>query len=427
MLPLACLPCCLIIDAWAFVVAALVLVVVALGAAGARPARRGGGGGHRALGLFALVKVTLLIAALVVAVPLPPPGCPCGDVALESAGGGADDRGRLARLRPAARWRAGLALPLGPLGDLRRIPQAMQMWPHPLARPAGLAHRRAARCRGAVPVVGAAATTRPDRGSRRLGALLLLAFKAGFVRAIDHLFVTTATYQAVGLVLAAGLWPRRWRAAAIACVAAPLLLTVHGLERESASSLLGPLQRRHRQSQGPVDTWDAWMMRRCTPVRRPRRPRALRNPLPPLIGRGDIYPHDAGVILACGETFRDPRPVFQSYMAYTSALAEQNWVPSSPALTRRTGCCSASLRSTAATRASTTAPPGPRYLSRYELASVTGRYLQLARRAQPTPWRLVPLGAHRAVVESTQLDVPSNAARPCGPPSTSTIAPPCAC
>lgn len=402
LLPLACLPCCLIIDAWAFLVAALVLIVaLAPPARGQRGAEVAVG---VALGIFALVKVTVLIAALVVAVPLLVAGArprrwswSLPAATLTALGGWLACGQALGDLPEFARWA---------LGEIAGgYAQGMQMWPHHLlVLQAWLT---------AALLAAAALGVWWERGrglalvaAAGLAALLLLAFKAGFVRAVDHLFITTAAYQAIGLVLAAALWPRRRRAAAIACAVAPFLLTSHGLARESAAPLLAPLH-------AGVDSLGglAALGRRDHAALYARQAAAVRyrNPLPPLAGRGDVYPHDAGVLLAHGLAYH-PRPVFQSYMAYTGALAERN----------RAFLAGANAPDWLLFRVATIdsrypslddGASWPEILSRYELAGVTGRYLQLARRRQPTPWRLVPLGTHRLRVRD-QLDVPPSSAGP---------------
>jgi len=401
LLPLLCLPCCWIVDAWGFLAAALVLAVaVAPPAAGQRAAQLATG---IALGILALVKITLLIAAIAVTLPL---------IALATR-----QRRRwwsvpAMALTLLVGWLAcGQpldAMPTFLLWAMRDISggyaRGMQMWAH---------HFLVLHAWGTAALLLAAAAVwwwPPLRAGSLLplaglAALLFLAFKAGYVRALDHLFITALAYQAIALVLASGLWRRR-RAAALAVGIAPLLLTAHSMARESAA----PLRAAMRLGTDNLFALQAF----------PRTDRAAayaqsaaavraRNPLPALDGRGDIYPHDAGVLLAYDAAY-DPRPVFQSYMAYTAALAERNRAflagPDAPDwLLFRLSSIDSRLPSL------DDGASWPELLSRYDLGATRGRYLQLTRRAQPTAWRLVPLGeAHMQIGE--RLDVPAAAAGP---------------
>ncbi|MFN8644860.1 MAG: hypothetical protein U0802_25525, partial [Candidatus Binatia bacterium] len=400
LVALACLPWCLIIDAWAFLVAALVLMVsLAPPARGQRAAEVAAG---IALGLFALVKVTLLIAALVVAAPLVIVGArqrrmpwSLPATAATALGGWIGSGQPLAAAPEFARWA---------LGDIAGgYARAMQMWPHHWLvlqawLTAGLLVVAALilwwpRARGGAAVAAAG-----------LAGLLLLIFKAGFVRALDHLFITAAANLAIGIVLAAALWARGRRATAAAIVVAPLLLLTHGLARQSAGPLLAPLHAGLDSLGGLAQLGRrdhaALYAAAAANVR-------YRNRLPPLPGRGDIYPHDAGVLLAHDLTY-DPRPVFQSYMAYTGALAERNRAflagPDAPDwLLFRLETIDSRYPSL------DDGASWPEILSRYDLAEVRGRYLQLVRRPHAIPWRLTPLARHRLRIGDSLAVPPTDA------------------
>ena len=405
LLPLACLPWCLLIDAWAFLLAGLaaLLELTEREAAprGWRAAQVAVGIG---LGLFSLVKLTFLLALVVVGIPLVlralsrrRASWTIAVALLTSAGGWVACRQPLAALPQFLRW--------GLFEISAGYPRAMQMWPHHfLVLHAWLTA-------AVLLAVAAALWAAPLRRWTALyalgfGGLLYLAFRAGFVRAIDHLFITTATYQLLGLVLAAFVWRQGRRAAALALATLPLLLLAHGLGRSSAAPLLGPL------SSG-LDNLAAWRQfaGRDHAAIYAAKAAALRAriPLPPLSGRGDIYPHDASVLFAYGFDYH-PRPVFQSYMAYTQALAELNrafLVGSDAAdwLLFRIATVDSRYPSLDDDLS------WPALLAGYRLVAQRGRYLQLARRAQPEAWTLTPLGEQRVRL-GEPLGVPSADAGP---------------
>jgi hypothetical protein len=116
----------------------------------------------------------------------------------------------------------------------------------------------------------------------------------------------------------------------------------------------------------------------------------IRNafPVPPLAGDVDIYPWNQAALLAHGLAYR-PRPVFQSYVAYTPELAELN---------------AAFLRSDQAAsnilfeiRAIDSRFPSlndgrswPELLTRYDVTDAGGTFVHLQRSATPREYHLTP-------------------------------------
>lgn len=385
-LPAAGLPWCALVDAWGFLVAALALAVTWVDArAPGRAAAQYAAG--VALGLFALIKVTFLVAALITI-----------GAALLGAGARAAWRVPLATaLTAMLGWYAAgqPAATVAPflrwsLGDVSTgYARAMQMWPHHLlvVQAWGTA---------ALLALSAGALAWPRRrpalaAALGIAALAALAFKAGFVRALDHVFIATAAFQLLGLVLAAFTWRRGRHALAAVLVLAPAALTLHATQHAVVATLLSPLRA----------AWDsaAGLTKLAT-----RDNRAVfaagnaavryRNPLPPLAGTVDIYPHDQGVLFAHGLSYA-PRPVFQSYMAYTPALAEANRRslagPDAPRwLLFRIAPVDTRFPALDDGRA------WPEILTRYRPVRREGKYLLLERRAAAAPWTLEPLGTRRA-------------------------------
>lgn len=159
-----------------------------------------------------------------------------------------------------------------------------------------------------------------------LGALyavyLFLAFKAGFVRHDGH-----AAIAASALVLAALALPLVLRSRlVIAGVALSLLAWVwidYHYMHTSASAFAGNVSATYRGA------WNGAALRLSTPAW-PRNDydaavQALRAQagLPRLPGSTDIYAYQQSDLIASGNQW-SPRPVMQSYSAYTPALAELN-------------------------------------------------------------------------------------------------------
>lgn len=153
-------------------------------------------------------------------------------------------------------------------------------------------------------------------------AYLFIAFKSGFVRHDEHAFVTAAALAYVGLLICLTR-PTRWGVAAF-------LVGLLGW---------GVITRTY----APV-TWDSAVARFAEMVRSPIRgvwqrvaqPETLpvqyaavtaalgqRVPFAGYRGDADVYPADLGALLGSGSVWQ-PRPVLQSYSAYTPALIRAN-------------------------------------------------------------------------------------------------------
>jgi len=159
-----------------------------------------------------------------------------------------------------------------------------------------------------------------------IGMVLFIAFKLGYVRQDNHqmnsaicLLVVAALLlplakrggvslkvAAVGLMLVAGIFGaaifHRWPA-------------VNGLATQLTgtfriSNVLAPLAA---ATTGYLQTSREKELARI----------AAKDPLPPIVGGVDIYSRDQAVLFAHGLHYQ-PRPVIQSYAAYTPALAKLN-------------------------------------------------------------------------------------------------------
>jgi hypothetical protein len=127
--------------------------------------------------------------------------------------------------------------------------------------------------------------------------------------------------------------------------------------------------------------------------------------LPTPRGTADLYTYDNSLLIVPGVAF-NPRPVFQSYSAYTPHLAEMN-----AAHLRGPGAPDSLLFSLyAIDRRWTTLEDGPSYLellSRYKPVEYAGTYWLLTRLATPRHLRLQPLAPITAKMgEPIQLPDP---------------------
>ena len=222
---------------------------------------------------------------------------------------------------------------------------------------------------------------------------LLLQFKAGFVRADIHVFITVLALLAEGVLLAVsgGRRPVALLLGGLLVAAVPGALLWHAGYVGGAPTpmfrVLWPRDLIARLAAIPaVARGDAFS------AAHERRVRDLRGMMavPSFEGGVDMIGHWQGLLLANRSPYR-PRPVFQGYMAYTPRLAAEN---------------AAFLTSDAAPRwllfdvetidgrfpTLDDAALWPELLSRYRPAGTVGRYALLERRATPRPWRLVPLG-----------------------------------
>ena len=152
--------------------------------------------------------------------------------------------------------------------------------------------------------------------------LLLLAFKAGFVRQDGHVVIAAGSLALFASVLAflhRGVLPSLGLAAALVCALSidygaerigprAALLRVATVYEAAGHGLLDRLER----GPGRKDAYAAAL-------------EALRAsyPLPPLQGTVDIYSFGQSILLAHGLPWA-PRPVLQSYSAYSPKLADAN-------------------------------------------------------------------------------------------------------
>lgn len=227
--------------------------------------------------------------------------------------------------------------------------------------------------------------------------VVFLTFKAGFVRHDIHTLIAWSTLAAAAPICAGrqlrAANDRRWSLAMLALCVFIAAATVTTREQQTGqpfwpfvnATFGGGLVARAASAAGMVGGWRI-------PDLRAEREAALAairrdNPLPPLGGSVDIYPWDAAVVLAHGLDYR-PRPVFQSYIAYTAPLMTLNSRHlSGPAAADKVLFAIETLDNRFPSLDD--AEAWPQLLARYDGQGMLGRQLLLQRRAAPRPivWR----------------------------------------
>jgi hypothetical protein len=154
------------------------------------------------------------------------------------------------------------------------------------------------------------------------GGVLFITFKAGFVRQDVHAMIASTTLLMAAIALNMVLADRRVLVAT-AVVMLPWLVIDHNYANTTPAKVV------HTVGRQVAAAWDGTLQR----LRQPDWPRPqfdaavaglrAQAALPVLTGRSDIYSYNQSWLIASGNQWA-PRPVPQSYSAYTPALAERN-------------------------------------------------------------------------------------------------------
>ena len=151
-------------------------------------------------------------------------------------------------------------------------------------------------------------------------ALLFLAFKAGFVRQDGHIAITGTSLAFVAFILAfvnPGRLPTLGLAVAMACA----FTLDNGIEPTSPKDAMNRVAERYAGAlHGAIDRLQGGPALQAANDGAIAALRA-KYPLPHLTGTSDIYSVGQSMLLASGLPW-SPRPVLQSYVAYTPALAD---------------------------------------------------------------------------------------------------------
>lgn len=154
------------------------------------------------------------------------------------------------------------------------------------------------------------------------GLFLFVSFKAGFVRHDGHALISGEALMLASL-LAVAILPARLGYFLILLTLTAFLKIETGYKPELARSAFEQIQRTYSS------TWQGAKVRIFEPNKIEEAfKQALHSlgqltPLPKLSGTSDIYPFDQTYLIASGNIW-NPRPIFQSYHAYTEQLAGAN-------------------------------------------------------------------------------------------------------
>ncbi len=252
-----------------------------------------------------------------------------------------------------------------------------------------------------------------------LALVLLLGFKAGFLRQDTHPQIAWSLLGLAGLSSAVTVVPRRSPAAAatlalaslaLIWIAAPLFLAVETGEPVAAPAVAAAAAGDMAEASSEVRSWGALLRDPAGFAARLRDAKAeafatirQAHPLPALEGTVDIIPSAQTSVLAAGLDYR-PRPSFQDYSTYTAGLIAANVAfytgPEAPDWVLF-GIGGLDDRYPAATEGAL----WPVLIARYEPVRRAGDLLLLHRRAVPLaeglgPWR------HATARLGQRFDVP---------------------
>ena len=159
-----------------------------------------------------------------------------------------------------------------------------------------------------------------------LGTILFIVFKLGYVRNDRHEITSAMALVLISLVCLAVAWPGKKRAAG----AASCLLIASTLFASSVFNCWLPGDGLWKQLAGTFSIYNllAPVVGPYTGYLRSNYEKNLASerkthPLPPIEGDADLYSYDQTILFAHTLPYQ-PRPVIQSYSAYTPELAEIN-------------------------------------------------------------------------------------------------------
>ena len=237
--------------------------------------------------------------------------------------------------------------------------------------------------------------------------LLLVVFKAGYIRHDQHEFLAVTALLGLSLLLLPLILPlsgtKLTRTIALCPAILALIAVLHSLDTLQGNHFFQP---RIEQTVVVPNIPDVirWCSHRAT--RREAYEQDLSwlrsaYPLPQLDGTLDIYPWGAEpAVIAHGLNYR-PRPVYESYSAYTPALAEMN--------ARYLRQANAPQHILFEVRQLDLRLPAmddglswPDLWCRYDIKGAAGRFLVLERASNPRNFELVPIGTRSVLMETFQ-------------------------
>ena len=163
-----------------------------------------------------------------------------------------------------------------------------------------------------------------------LSMLIFVTFKAGYVRHDEHGMEGTTSLAVVGLLVMGAVWRRIedpiWKTVATVGAIAPIILAWQSFYAFNFPAFPGEIAETFQLAPSRTGTAASWMVGKGDfPKHYQDQLEAIRRqrPIPPIKGTVDIFPWNQNIAIAYGLNYR-PRPVFQSYLAYTPALEKLN-------------------------------------------------------------------------------------------------------
>jgi hypothetical protein len=241
--------------------------------------------------------------------------------------------------------------------------------------------------------------------------VLLLTFKTGFVRHDEHEMIATTSLLLLSLALGAALWPRIGKGPGGVTIIVTCLFSIYTLsvsiDRYAHAGLFVQMFRTVGDIPSHIQVARQWAT--GDPALNDRYQAEMQAigdfPVPPVQGTVDTYSSGQEYVIANGADY-DPRPVIQSYLAYSADLSQLNADflagPSAPqTLLMRVRPIDSHYP------AQEDALSWPQMLSRYDVKDASAGWLMLQKSAQPRPFTLEPL-QHAAATLGQPIAVPDS-------------------
>lgn len=216
-----------------------------------------------------------------------------------------------------------------------------------------------------------------------MAAFLFVSFKAGFVRHDVHALTASSNLVMAAIVLGGLRTIHRKYLSVVFLISFAIWVPVHLEQKSSKFEYYRPLGSQLRTK---LKAWSAGGAAAMALEARYSSGLAdIRRtiPIPKLQGAADIYQFETAALIASGNKW-SPRPVMHGFVAYTSDLTMVN----AHHLSGSQGPHNILFNVETIDNRFPSMDDGaswPTLLAQYELAGVTGKYLLLSKRAQPSP------------------------------------------
>jgi hypothetical protein len=234
---------------------------------------------------------------------------------------------------------------------------------------------------------------------------LFVAFKAGFTRHDGHALMGADALIIAALLIAA-TFPSRLVLIICAFTSLFFLAIEHHYQPNIWSSISGKAVKTYWQPWQALQDYSKYHQQTLAQFNSSLTTLSSDKPLPKLDGTSDIFPFDQTYLIASGNNW-NPRPVFQSYHAYTKKLADLNLAflgsPNAPdSLFFRIESIDERLPS------GDDGTSWPVLLTRYQPSHFSGPYLILQKKSIPAHSTIETLITRKQYPVNTWVDIPGN-------------------